>query len=210
MYKSKIKYSKASIPKKYSNLQLFSRREKELFNKKKSNSNKLLPLKVNNDNKTIIKNDSLTQFALDTISSFKFSFDFLTTTQNETPSSIKSPKPIIKDIKKKSIFPYHPSLTDINRHKKVDKSEKNIFNIFNPNEASQLINDLISENRNDNKNNYNSINNSISNINILNIKEKNNKIDVMKKLVRERNKEKINKKYLSTFNCKQKKYEIKK
>ena len=41
MYKSKIKNSKVSIPKKYSNLQLFSRREKELFNKKKSNSNKL-------------------------------------------------------------------------------------------------------------------------------------------------------------------------
>ena len=175
------------------------------------NVNTILPLKVNNDNKTIIKNDSLTQFALDTISSFKFSFDFLTTTQNETPSSIKSPKPIIKDIKKNSIFPYHPSLTDINRNQKVDKSKKNIFN---PNETSQLINNIISDSKNDNKNdyknNFNNIINSNSNINILNIKEKNNKIEVLKKLVRERNEEKINKKYLSTFYCKQNKFEIKK
>lgn len=207
MYKSKIKNSKVSIPKKYSNLQLFSRREKAIFNKKKSNSNKLLPLKINNDNKTITKIDSLTKFALETISSFKFSFDFLTTTQNEKSSSNKLTKPIIKDIKKKSIFSYHPSLTDINRHKKVDKSEKNIFS---PNEISQQINDILNDNKNDNKNNFNSIVNSNSNNNILHIKEKNNKIDVLKKLIRERNEEKINKKYLSTLNCKQKKFEIKK
>ena len=208
MYKSKIKNSKISIPKKYSNLQLFSRREKELLNKKKSNSNKLLPLKINNDNKTITKNDSLTKFALETISSFKFSFDFLTTTQNETTSSIKSPKPIIKDIKKKSIFPYHPSLTDINRHIKYDNKTK--MNIFNPNEISQQINDIIIDSKSSNNNNFNTITNSNSNVNILHIKEKNNKIDVLKKLVRERNEEKINKKFLLTLNCKQKKFEIKK
>lgn len=207
MYKSKIINSKVYIPKKYSNLQLFSRREKEVLNKKKSNSNKLLPLKINNESKTITKNDSLTKFALETISSFKFSFDFLTTTQNETLSSINSPKPIIKDIKKKSIFPYHPSLTDINRHKKKDKTKKNIAN---QNELSQQINEIINDNKSENNNIFNTITNSNSNINILHIKEEDNKIDILKKLVKERNEEKINKKLLSTLNCKQKKFEIKK
>lgn len=101
-------------------------------------------------------------------------------------------------------------MTDINKNKKEDKNKKNIFNIFNPNEISQQINDIISDSKNDNKNNLNSIPNSYSNINILQIKEKKNKIDVLKKLVRERNEEKINKKFLTTLNCKQKKFEIKK
>ena len=55
-----------STLKKYSNIELFSRREKDLLQKK--SSNKIIPTKLNNNNKKISINKNLSKFALETIS----------------------------------------------------------------------------------------------------------------------------------------------
>lgn len=184
-----------STLKKYSNIELFSRREKDLLQKK--NSNKIIPTKLNNNNNKISINKNLSKFALETISSFKSSFDFLTT-QTESFSP--------KNRHVKSIHAYNSTMTEFNTCKKPKNLKRN--KVFSTNDIKKHNNNIII-NYNKSETRFNTISSSKP---ILCIKEKDNKIDLLKQLQMEsiRKGKKINKKFLSLMNCKQKKFRVKK
>ena len=193
--------------KKYSNIELFSRRENELL--QKINSNKVLPIKTNK-NKNIENNDpnnNLSDFALKTISSFKSSFDFLTT-QFESFSQ-KNNKNKTKN--KFEIYPYNRTLTEFNTNKKMNGMKKN--KVFSTNDIRNHNNKIYNYYMNNLNNiHFNTISNSNSNNNILFMKEKESKIELLKELQIKHNKKekKINKKIISLMNSKQKKFNVKK
>jgi len=191
--------------KKYSNIVLFSRREQDLI--EKMNSNKYLPIQLNNninkkkDKKDINKNPSKT---LNTISSFKSILDFL----KIEPGSF-SPKN--KDIKIKTIYPYNLTL-DNTVNEKMKKFKRN--KIFSSNdikkEQKNILNVNILNNKNDKR--FNTISNSNSNNNMLYIKEKDDTINLLKEIEINnfKNEKKINKKIISLLNTKQKKFRVQK
>ena len=193
--------------KKYSNIELFSRRENELL--QKINSNKVLPIKTNkNKNKeNNDPNNNLSDFALKTISSFKSSFDFLTT-QFESFSQ-KNNKNKAKN--KFEISPYNRALTEFNTNKKMNSMKKN--KVFSTNDIRNHNNKIYNYYMNNlNDIHFNTISNSNSNNNIFFMKEKESKIELLKELQMKHNKKekKINKKIISLLNSKQKKFNVKK
>ena len=192
--------------KKFSNLVLFERRENELL--KKINSNKLLPIKANKNKVKSDPNNNLSDFALKTISSFKSSFDFLTT-QIESFSTKNKNNKTNNNLE---IFPYKCSLTEFNTNKKMKNLKRN--KVFSTKDIRKHNNKIFSKYLNSIKDmRFNIISNRNSNNNILYIKEKENKIDVLKELEiknNTKNEKKVNKKIISLFKTKQKKFNIKK
>ena len=197
--------------KKFSNIELFSRRESELL--QKINSNKMLPIKTEN----IIKKKEdpkvdidLSEYALKTISSFKTSFDFLTSQIGINKNNInKNQNKKVKNNNQKNLFPYNKTLTEFNTNEKIKKFKNNKF--FSTNDIRNHNNNiLINYLKTINDFHFKTISNSNSNNNILYMKEKDYKIDLLKELQIKnvKNEKKINKKRISLLNSKQKKFHV--
>ena len=181
-----------STLKKYSNIELFSRREINLFHRK--NINKLSPTETSTNNKKFSLNKSLSKFALETISSF----DFLSTQTG--PLSPKN-----KNIK--SIMPYKTMMTECSSHNKCKNLKKN--NKFFSTKDIKRHNNYIFSHYKKSEQRFNTISSSNP---ILCMKEKENKIELLKQIEMEskNNGKKINKKFIALMNYKQKKFKVKK
>ena len=197
--------------KKFSNIELFLRRENELL--QKINSNKILPIKTEsiNKKKEVPKIDiDLSEYALKTISSFKTSFDFLTSQIDKNKSKINNQNKIVHK-KDKNLFSYKTIFTEFNTNEKMKKFKNNKF--FSTNDIRNHNNNiLINYLKSKNDIHYNTISNRNSKNKILYIKEKDYKIDLLKELQIEnaKNEKKVNKKRISLINTKQKKFYLKK
>ena len=204
----KLKKSKyISRLKKFSNIEVFGRREKELL--EKINSNKIITTKLNQKNKKIDLNDNLSKYALKTISSF----DFITTgTDSITQKKNKEKNELFlsKNKSNKTIFPFYQTLTEFNTNKKMEKFKNNKF--FSTNDIRKHNNKVLNKYNNYSDRRFNTINNMISSNRVLCIKEKESKIELLKELGKEniKHEKKINKKFISILRAKQKKFNVKK
>ena len=195
--------------KKFLNIEIFGRREKELL--EKVNSNKIISIKlVNNKNKKIdsIK-EKLSNYALKAITSF----DFITTkTESISHKKIKEKRDAFLTENKsgKIKFPHYQTLTEFNVNKKMERFKNNKF--FSANNIKKHNTKVLNKYNNNSDKSFNTINNINQNNNIICIKEKDSKIDLLKELEKEntKNEIKVNKKYMYILNTKHKKLNLKK
>jgi hypothetical protein len=160
--------------------------------------NKLLPTEISNNNsKKYSLNKNLSKFAFETISSFKNSFDF-----QITQAGPLSPK----NNNIKNILSYKTAMTECSKVKKNKYLKHN--KVFSTKDIKSHNNYIFAH-----YNKSEPIFNTISNSNPkLIMKEKDNKIDLLKQIEMESkiSGKKINKRFMSLMNCKQRKFRVKK
>ena len=183
--------------KKFSNIEIFDRREKEFL--EKANPNKIISMKLNHKNKKNYSvKENLLKYALKTITSF----DFITKIES-IPKKKRKKIFVQKNKSNKIIFPYYQTLTEFNTSKKMDKFKNN--KIFSSNRKKKHNNRVLNKYMNDSNKHFNTISNINPNNNLKYIKEKEGKIDLLKALEKgnAKNEIEVNKKNIYILNNKQ-------